>query len=153
HFKGRLRDLLRANADVFAWTYADMTGIPRTIIVKGKSFNTKYKLNEYNHVKAIKQKRRGLGPDRNTAACKEVEELTKVGILREVKRQTWVANPVMVKKSDRGWRMCVDFIDINKACPEDCYPLPEIDWKKEIKIRRPSSQEKGSSVTERCLLD
>ncbi|GJX24073.1 reverse transcriptase domain-containing protein [Tanacetum coccineum] len=35
----------------------------------------------------------------------------------------------MVKKSDEGWRMCVDFTDINKACPKDCYPLPEIDWK------------------------
>ncbi|GJZ95142.1 hypothetical protein Tco_0667345 [Tanacetum coccineum] len=40
HFKGRLRDLLRANVDVFAWTHADMTGIPRTIMVKGKPFNT-----------------------------------------------------------------------------------------------------------------
>ncbi|GJR12000.1 reverse transcriptase domain-containing protein [Tanacetum coccineum] len=37
----------------------------------------------------------------------------------------------MVKKSDEGWMMCVDFIDINKACPKDCYPLPEIDWKVE----------------------
>ncbi|GKB22334.1 reverse transcriptase domain-containing protein [Tanacetum coccineum] len=37
----------------------------------------------------------------------------------------------MVKKSDGGWRMCVDFVDINKACPKDCYPLPEIDWKVE----------------------
>nr|GEU70026.1 reverse transcriptase domain-containing protein [Tanacetum cinerariifolium] len=29
------------------------------------------------------------------------------------------------------WRMCVDFTDVNKACPQDCYPLPEIDWKVE----------------------
>ncbi|GJS95539.1 hypothetical protein Tco_0802507 [Tanacetum coccineum] len=81
HFKRRLRDLLKANADVFAWTHADMTGIPRTIMVKGKPFNTKHKLNEYSHVKPIKQKRRGLGPDRSTTACKEVEELMKAGIL------------------------------------------------------------------------
>ncbi|GKA11018.1 hypothetical protein Tco_0690451 [Tanacetum coccineum] len=39
------------------------------------------------------------------AACKETEELTKAVILRKVKHQTWVANPVMVKKSDGGWRM------------------------------------------------
>ncbi|GJT79646.1 reverse transcriptase domain-containing protein [Tanacetum coccineum] len=78
HFKGRLRDLLRANADVFAWTHANMTGIPRTITVKGNPFNTEHKLNEYSHVKPIKQKRRVLGPDRSTAACKEVEELTKI---------------------------------------------------------------------------
>ncbi|GKC03274.1 reverse transcriptase domain-containing protein [Tanacetum coccineum] len=35
----------------------------------------------------------------------------------------------MVKKSNGGWRIRVDFSDINKACPKDCYPLPEIDWK------------------------
>ncbi|GKE39166.1 reverse transcriptase domain-containing protein [Tanacetum coccineum] len=84
-----------------------------------------------SHIKPVKQKRRGLGPDRSTTACKEVEELTKVGILQKVKHQTWVANPVMAKKSNGGWRMCVDFTDINKACPKDCYPLPEIDWKVE----------------------
>ncbi|GJW29235.1 reverse transcriptase domain-containing protein [Tanacetum coccineum] len=112
-------------------THADMIGIPRNITVKGNPFNTEHKLNEYSHVKPIKQKRRGLGPDRSTAACKEVEELMKAGILRKVNHQIWVANPVMVKKSDRGWRMCVDFTDINKACPKDCYPLPEIDWKVE----------------------
>nr|GEV66470.1 reverse transcriptase domain-containing protein [Tanacetum cinerariifolium] len=31
----------------------------------------------------------------------------------------------------RSWRMCVDFIDLNKSCPQDCYPLPKIDWKVE----------------------
>ncbi|GJW51562.1 hypothetical protein Tco_0092913 [Tanacetum coccineum] len=56
HFKERLRDLLRANADVFAWTHANMIGIPRTIIVKGKPFNTKNKLNEYNHVNQSSKK-------------------------------------------------------------------------------------------------
>ncbi|GJR29714.1 hypothetical protein Tco_1105946 [Tanacetum coccineum] len=60
-------------------------------------------------------------------ACIEVDELTKADILQEVKYQTWVANPVMVNKGDRGWRMCLDFTDINKACPKDCYPLAEID--------------------------
>nr|GEW43475.1 reverse transcriptase domain-containing protein [Tanacetum cinerariifolium] len=68
---------------------------------------------------------------RITIACKEVDELTKAGLLREVKYQTWVAYPVMVKKSDKGWRMCIDFMDINKACPKDFYPLREIDWKVE----------------------
>ncbi|GKA21402.1 reverse transcriptase domain-containing protein [Tanacetum coccineum] len=37
----------------------------------------------------------------------------------------------MVKKHDGSWRMCVDFTDLNKACSQDCYPLPEIDWKVE----------------------
>ncbi|GJS37780.1 reverse transcriptase domain-containing protein [Tanacetum coccineum] len=37
----------------------------------------------------------------------------------------------MVKKHDASWRMCVDFTDLNKAFPQECYPLPEIDWKVE----------------------
>ena len=69
--------------------------------------------------------------DRSKAACEQVNEMVEAGILREVKYQTWVANPVMVKKPDGSWRLCVDFKDINKACPKDNYPLPEIDWKVE----------------------
>ncbi|GKA63347.1 reverse transcriptase domain-containing protein [Tanacetum coccineum] len=38
---------------------------------------------------------------------------------------------MLVKKHDESWRMCVDFTNLNKACPKDCYPLPEIDWKVE----------------------
>ena len=34
---------------------------------------------------------------------------------------------VLVKKANGKWRMCVDFIDVNKACPKDSYPLPSID--------------------------
>ncbi|GJV83748.1 reverse transcriptase domain-containing protein [Tanacetum coccineum] len=44
---------------------------------------------------------------------------------------SWLSNPVMVKKHDGTWRMCVDFKDLNNACPKDCYLLPEIDWKVE----------------------
>ncbi|GJV44877.1 reverse transcriptase domain-containing protein [Tanacetum coccineum] len=42
-----------------------------------------------------------------------------------------LSNPVMIKKHNDSWRMCVDFKDLNKACPKDGYPLPEIDWKVE----------------------
>nr|GEY23346.1 reverse transcriptase domain-containing protein [Tanacetum cinerariifolium] len=61
----------------------------------------------------------------------EVQKLVEVGIMREVYYHDWLSNPLMVKKHDGSWRMCVDFTDLNKACPQDCYPLPEIDWKVE----------------------
>nr|GEU60857.1 reverse transcriptase domain-containing protein [Tanacetum cinerariifolium] len=44
HFKKELQNLLKSNADVFACTHADMTGILRTIMIEGKLFNTKHKL-------------------------------------------------------------------------------------------------------------
>ncbi|GKC98158.1 reverse transcriptase domain-containing protein [Tanacetum coccineum] len=51
--------------------------------------------------------------------------------MKEVHYHSWLSNPVMVKKHDETWRMCVDFKDLNKACPQDGYPLSEIDWKVE----------------------
>ncbi|GKC83808.1 reverse transcriptase domain-containing protein [Tanacetum coccineum] len=51
--------------------------------------------------------------------------------MREFYYHDWLFDLVMVKKHDGSWRMCMDFTDLNKACPQDCYPLPEIDWKVE----------------------
>jgi len=53
--------------------------------------------------------------------------LTTVQFIREVYYLDWLANVVMVKKANGKWRMCVNFIDLNKACPKDSYPLPRID--------------------------
>ncbi|XP_071700226.1 uncharacterized protein [Rutidosis leptorrhynchoides] len=71
----------------------------------------------------------GYGPDCTKWLCEEVTKLVAAGILREVKYQSWVMNPVLVKKPDGSWRMCIDFKDLNKACPKDNYPLPDVDLK------------------------
>ena len=39
----------------------------------------------------------------------------------------WLTNVVLVKKANGKWRMCVDFTDMNRACPKDNFPLPRID--------------------------
>ena len=49
------------------------------------------------------------------------------GFIREVYYPNWLANVVLVKKANEKWRMCVDFTDLNKACPKDSFPLPRID--------------------------
>ncbi|GJX05288.1 hypothetical protein Tco_0191204 [Tanacetum coccineum] len=64
-----------------AWISGRAVTHVRTIMVEGKPFNTEHKLNEYKHIKPIKQKKRGLGPDCSEAACKAVEDLMKAGIL------------------------------------------------------------------------
>lgn len=47
--------------------------------------------------------------------------------IKPVQFPRWIANPVLVKKSNGKWRMCIDYSDLNKACPKDFYPLPNID--------------------------
>ena len=39
----------------------------------------------------------------------------------------WLENTVVVKKKNGMWRVCVDFIDLNKACPKDPFSIPRID--------------------------
>ena len=57
----------------------------------------------------------------------KVDKLLVASFIKEVYYLEWLANVVMVKKTNRKWRMCVDFIDLNDACLKDSFPLPRID--------------------------
>ena len=110
---------LKKNLDFFAWSHEDMPGIDRRVI--------EHSLNIYATKKPIQQKRRVSAPEQNKAIMEEVEKLLTAGFIREVYYPKWLVNVVMVKKSSGKWRMCVDFIDLNNACPKDSFPLPRID--------------------------
>ncbi|KAL1223377.1 RNA-directed DNA polymerase-like protein [Cardamine amara subsp. amara] len=88
---------------------------------------TSHELNVDSTFKPIRQKRRKLGPERSQAVNAEVDRLLEAESIREVKYPEWLANPVVVKKKNGKWRVCVDFTDLNKACPKDSFPLPHID--------------------------
>uniref|UniRef100_A0A2N9FYJ3 Retrotransposon gag domain-containing protein n=1 Tax=Fagus sylvatica TaxID=28930 RepID=A0A2N9FYJ3_FAGSY len=117
--KESLVQFLKDNKDVFAWSHEDMPGINPSII--------SHKLNVDPSLRPIKQKRRVFAPERNNAIMEEVDKLLAANFIREVYYPDWLANVVMVKKSTGKWRMCVDFTDLNKACPKDSFPLPRID--------------------------
>ena len=38
----------------------------------------------------------------------------------------WLANVILIKKANGKWKMCVDFTNLNKACPKDSFLLPRI---------------------------
>ncbi|GJV70845.1 reverse transcriptase domain-containing protein [Tanacetum coccineum] len=123
--KGRMElcSLLKKNLDIFVWQPSDMTGVPRSI--------AEHRLNIREGYSPVRQKKRGQAPERAKAIQAKVQKLVGAGIMREVYYHEWLSNPVMVKKHDGSWRMCVDFTDLNKVCPQDCYPLPEINRKVE----------------------
>ncbi|XP_027120344.2 uncharacterized protein [Coffea arabica] len=112
-------DLLREYRDVFAWAADEVQGVPHHLML--------HELNVDPQARPVKQKRRHLGPERSRAIGEEVDKLLPAKIIREIQYPTWLSNPVMVKKDARAWRMCVDFTDLNKACPKHCYPLPKVD--------------------------
>ena len=65
--------------------------------------------------------------ERDRAIAKEVGKLQEASFIKEVYYPDWLANVVMVKKANRKWRICVDFTNLNKACPKDSYPLQRVD--------------------------
>ena len=117
--KSLLTQFLRQNRDVFAWKQADMGGIDPTVIT--------HRLNTSTSFKPVKQKRRSFAPERQKAINEEVGKLLQVGAIREVEYPEWLANVVLVKKANGKWQLCIEFTDINKACPKDSFLLPRID--------------------------
>jgi hypothetical protein len=57
----------------------------------------------------------------------ELFRLLATGFMKEVQHPDWIANLVLMPKKCRKWRMCVDYTILNKACPKDPFPLPQID--------------------------
>ncbi|KAL0345043.1 UNVERIFIED_CONTAM: Transposon Ty3-I Gag-Pol polyprotein [Sesamum radiatum] len=86
-----------------------------------------HRLNVNPSMRPVKQKKRTFGNERSRAIKEEVGKLLKINYIRPVQYPEWLANVVLVPKANGKWRMCVDFTDLNKACPKDSYPLPRID--------------------------
>jgi hypothetical protein len=114
-----LVDFLHANADIFAWSPSDMPGIPREV--------AEHSLDILPHSRAVQQRLRRFDEERRRAIGVELRKLLEVGFIKEVFHPMWLANPVLVKKKNGKWRMCVDYTSLNKACPKVPFPLPRID--------------------------
>jgi hypothetical protein len=107
------------NLDVFAWKPSNMKGISREVV--------EHKLNIKPGSKPVKQRLRRFNDDKCKAIGEEILKLLSAGFIREVYHPEWLANPVLEKKKNKKWRMCVDYTSLNKACPKDLFPLPRID--------------------------
>ena len=86
-----------------------------------------HKLNVVPSARPIRQRVRRFYPDRHQVIQAEVDNLLKAGIIKEIKCPKWLANVVVVPKKCGKWRVCVNYTDLNDACPKDSFPLPRID--------------------------
>ena len=96
-----------------------MPGIPTKVI--------QHKLNVNPEKKPMQQRRIAFALERDQAVREEVARLLTVGFIREVYYPDWLVNVVLVKKANEKWRMCVDFTNLNKACPKESFHLQRID--------------------------
>jgi hypothetical protein len=96
-----------------------MPGIDPHIVV--------HEIKTYSDTKPIWQRLRPVHPCKVATIKLEVEKLLKVGFIYHVALTDWVSNLVPIDKKQGTIHVCIDYRDINKACPKDIFPTPFID--------------------------
>jgi hypothetical protein len=96
-----------------------MPGVPREL--------AEHALNLDPNSRPVRQPLRRFTELKRKAIASELHRLEEAKFIKEIKKLTWVANPVLVpKKNTNVLRMCVDFTALNKHCPKDHFLLPQI---------------------------
>jgi hypothetical protein len=110
---------IQENRDIFTWKLADMPGVPRKLI--------EHELHLDPKAKPVEQRLHHFTQDKKDVIKKEITRLLDDYFIKEVYHLNWLTNPILVSKKNKDWRMCVDYIDLNKACKKDFFGLPRID--------------------------
>jgi hypothetical protein len=92
-----------------------MSGIPREVIEHKLGIDPAFKQKETKYIL-----------ERQETIQLEVNKLLEAGFIMPVDYPSWLANPILVEKPDKSWRICIDYTSLNKACPKDEYPLSRI---------------------------
>ncbi|XP_058216732.1 uncharacterized protein LOC131327600 [Rhododendron vialii] len=107
---------LKEHVDVFAWVPEEMLGVDANVIC--------HHLNVDPQHKPVMQKKRRSTVQHIDVFIEEVDHLLEAKAIRQVYYLEWLSN---TEKKNGKWRVCVDFTDLNKACPKDSFPLLRID--------------------------
>ncbi|KAK4404358.1 Transposon Tf2-12 polyprotein [Sesamum angolense] len=114
--EGTYITLLHEFKDVFAWSYKEMPGLDPNVAL--------HHLSVKKGARPVKQGQRRFRPELIPLIEGEVNKLIEVGFIREVKYPMWISSIVPVRKKNGQIRVCVDFRDLNNACPKDDFSLP-----------------------------
>lgn len=117
--KKNVTEFLYNNYDARAYNLANMKEVSREVI--------EHRLNTEKEAKVVKQMKRNFALDREEVIREKVNKLLNESFVSEVIYLKWLANVMLVKKLKGKWRVCIDSINLNKACPKDSYSVPYID--------------------------
>jgi len=78
-------------------------------------------------IKPIRQKLRKMHPKVALPVKAELERMLVAKVTQPINYLEWISNMVPVTKPFGDIKICTNFRDLNKACPKDDFPLPNID--------------------------
>ena len=100
--------------DIFPWSYEEMPSIDPRIV--------EHEIKTYPNAKHFRQRLRAVNPRKAPAIKVEIEKLLNAGFIYPIPLTEWVSNPIPVDKNQGTICICIDFHDLNHACPEDNFP-------------------------------
>ena len=104
---------------MFAWSRGDVPRIDLQVAV--------HKLFTNPDHSPVCQKRKKFAPELLKVIEDEVVKLIKANIIRKSHYSDWLSNVVIAHKKGGKERVCVNFTDLNKDCPNDSFSFPKID--------------------------
>ncbi|XP_021321401.1 uncharacterized protein LOC110437319 [Sorghum bicolor] len=102
--------------DCFAWSYKEMPGLDPHVATHKLAIDPRFR--------PVKQQPRRVCPKLQNDIVAEVDKLIAAGFIKEAQYPRWLSSIVPVKKKDGQLRICVDYRDLNRACPKDDFPIP-----------------------------
>ena len=127
--KGELVKFLKRNVDVFSWNAYKAPRVDSSFIF--------HHLNVNPSITPKKQQPRHSSKDHSDTVKDEVIKFKQIGAIKEVFYPKWLANTVVVKKKSGKRHVCVDFIDLDKPCPKNPFPMPRIDQLMDATVSHP----------------
>jgi hypothetical protein len=112
-------DLFKEFRDVFSWSYEDMSWIDPRIV--------EHEIRTYPDAKPIRKCLRTVNHRKAPTINAEVYKLLNVGFIYLIALTERVSNPIPMNKNKGTICVCMEFCDLNKACPKDNFPTPFID--------------------------
>ena len=85
-----------------------------------------HEIKTYPTTKPVRKTLRQVHPRKVATIKAEIEKLLKAGFIYPVPLTEWVLYIVPVNKKKGTIRVCIDFKDLNKACPKDNFPTLHI---------------------------
>ena len=68
-----------------------------------------------------------MNEERSRTISDEVDRLMQAGFTSETYYPGRLSNLIFMKKKNGKWKVCIDFTNLNEACPKDSFPLSRID--------------------------
>jgi len=117
--KSELILLLKEFKDVFPWDYNEMPRLDPRLVAHTSNVDPM--------AKPMAQPAKIFHTEIEGQIVKEVHKLLATGFIKPIQHPRWLSNIVPVKKKNGQIRCCIDFRNLNKVCPKDELPLPNMD--------------------------